>query len=169
MMMPRPPTPPQDAPAATAPTAPLGGAAQLAQLLGLPEPIAGLAPSGGGPSDTKANLTPEEIAEFAARVQSCWSAPAGVPAASKLAVVIRVGLRTNGSLGGEPILIAAPASKQGPPLVQAAMRTLQRCQPYNVLPAAKYEEWRLLDLHFTAGGMSTAVPVPNAQRGQEPG
>jgi hypothetical protein len=81
-----------------------------------------------------------------------------------LKVVIRVGLRPNGSFAGEPILLAAPASAQGPVLVQTAMRALQKCLPYTGLPAEKYDEWRLLDLQFSAGGISTATPVPAAQR-----
>jgi hypothetical protein len=160
--------PPQETPAAPAPPAPpIGEAARLAQLLGLPTPMAGLT-SGGGPSESKANLTPEEIAEFSGHVQTCWTAPAGVAATSKLNVVIRVGLRRDGGLVAEPVLLAAPASKQGPPLVMSAMRTLQKCQPYTTLPAEKYDEWRLLDLRFSAGGMSTVSPVPSAQRTPAP-
>ena len=115
------------------------------------------------------NLTADDIAAFAAHVQTCWSAPAGVAAAAKLNVVIRVSLKRDGGLMTEPVLIAAPASAQGPALVQSAMRALAKCQPYGGLPAAKYDEWRLLDLKFSSGGLSTASPVPSAQRSQQPG
>ena len=162
--LPHAPAPPQrDAAEAAAPPPSVGEAARLAQLLGLPEPMAGLT-SGGAPSDINANLTEEEIAAFSGHVQTCWTAPGGLAAGSKLNVVIRVGLRRNGTLTAEPVLLAAPASAQGPALVQSAMRALQQCAPYNSLPAAKYDEWRLLDLRFSAGGMSTVTPVPNAQR-----
>ncbi|HEX4556387.1 MAG TPA: hypothetical protein VH249_20525 [Xanthobacteraceae bacterium] len=155
--MPRPPAVPQTA----APT--LGEAARLAQLLGLPTPMAGAA-AGGGPSEVQANLSPEEIAAFSAHVQSCWAAPAGLVAAPKLQVVIRVSLRPDGGLTTSPALLAAPASAQGPVLVKAAMRALQKCQPYMTLPAGKYDEWRLLDLRFSADGMASVSPVPSDQR-----
>jgi hypothetical protein len=47
------------------------------------------------------------------------------------------------------------------------MRALQQCQPYDALPAGKYDEWRLLDLRFSADGMATVSPVrdePRARR-----
>jgi hypothetical protein len=160
-MMPLAPSPPPTAPAEAGP--PLGEAAMLARLLGLPTPMAG-AVTGGGPSEYRANLTPEEIATFSAHVQTCWTAPAGLSNAPNLKVVIRLGLRPNGGFAGSPALIAAPALAQGPALVKAAMRALQQCQPYNVLPAEKYDEWRLLDLQFSADGMATVSPVPSEQR-----
>src|SRR5882762_5553641 len=129
---------PRDPPPTAAPGPELGEAARLAQLLGLPPPMAGAA-AGGGPSEVKANLTPEEIARFSAHVQSCWTAPAGLVNAPKLEVVIRVGLRPDGRFTVVPALLAAPASAQGPALVKAAMRALQQCQPYNALPAEKYD------------------------------
>src|SRR5712672_1789039 len=67
---------PRDPPPTAAPGPELGEAARLAQLLGLPPPMA--AAAGGGPSEYQANLTREEIAQFSARVQSCWTAPAGL-------------------------------------------------------------------------------------------
>jgi len=155
--MPRPPVAPQTAAPA------LGDAARLARLLGLPTPMAGAA-AGGGPSEVQANLTPEEIAAFSAHMQTCWAAPAGLVNTPKLQVVIRVSLRPDGGLMASPALLAAPASVQGPVLVKAAMRALQQCQPYMTLPAGKYDEWRLLDLRFSADGMSTVSPVPSDQR-----
>jgi hypothetical protein len=120
--------------------------------------------SGGAPSEYKANLTPEEIAAFSAHMQTCWAAPAGLANTPKLQVVIRVSLRPDGGLMASPTLLAAPALAQGPALVKAAMRALQQCQPYAALPAEKYDEWRLLDLRFSADGMSTVSPVPSDQR-----
>jgi type IV secretory pathway VirB10-like protein len=160
---------PRDPPPTAAPVPELGEAARLAQLLGLPPPMAGAA-AGGGPSEVKANLTPEEIARFSAHVQSCWTSPAGLVNAPKLEVVIRVGLRPDGRFTVVPALLAAPASAQGPALVKAAMRALQQCQPYNALPAGKYDEWRLLDLRFSADGMATVSPVRSEPRApRQPG
>jgi hypothetical protein len=156
------------APPPSPPPAPAGGqAAELARLLGLPAPSAAL--SGGGTSEYQANLTADEIAAFAAQVQNCWSAPASLASATKLNVVIRVSLKRDGGLTTEPVLLAAPASAQGPALVQSAMRAVTKCQPFASLPAAKYDEWRLLDLKFSPSGISTASPVPSAQRAHQPG
>ena len=159
---------PRDPPPTPAPGPELGEAARLAQLLGLPPPMAGAIT--GGPSEYQANLTREEIAQFSAHVQSCWTAPAGLVTTPKLEVVIRVGLRPDGRFTVVPALLAAPASAQGPALVKAAMRALQQCQPYNVLPPGKYDEGRLLDLLFSADGMATVSPVRSEPRApRQPG
>jgi hypothetical protein len=42
--------------------------------------------------------------------------------------------------------------------MQTAMRALRQCQPYRFLPAAKYKEWKVLDLSFSPTGLS-ALPV----------
>jgi hypothetical protein len=46
-------------------------------------------------------------------------------------------------------LLEASASAKGPLLMQRAMDALQACQPYTMLPADKYKEWKVLDLSFT--------------------
>jgi hypothetical protein len=55
----------------------------------------------------------------------------------------------DGRLAAEPILIEASASMKGPLLMQGAIRALQACQPYAMLPTDRYGEWKVLDLSFT--------------------
>jgi len=46
---------------------------------------------------------------------------------------------------------------KGPFLMQSAISALQSCQPYAMLPADRYNEWKVLDPSFTArdfGGAS---------------
>jgi hypothetical protein len=145
---------------------PLGPAAQLATLIGAPT-VTDL--NGGGPSEFKSNLTTEEIAAFAAHVQSCWSAPASLTKEPKLYVVLRVSLRRDGSLSADPALQAGAASTLGPALLESAKRALHKCAPYAGLPAAKYDEWRVLDLRFVATGIATAGPVSSGPRTPRPG
>jgi hypothetical protein len=67
---------------------------------------------------------------------------------------MRIYLRRDGRLAGEPVLIEASASRDGPLLMQAAIRTLKDCQPYSILPADKYREWKVLDLSFSPREMA---------------
>ncbi len=55
----------------------------------------------------------------------------------------------DGKLAAEPFLIEASASAKGPALMQGAIGALQACQPYALLPADRYGEWKVLDLSFT--------------------
>ena len=143
------------------PRASLGSAEQLATLVGAPS-VTDL--NGGGASEFKANLTTDEIAAFAARVQSCWSAPANLAKEPRLYVVLRVSLGRDGSIVTEPALQAGAASTLGPTLVESARRALRKCEPYAGLPAAKYDEWRMLDLRFVPSGISAAGSVSGGRR-----
>jgi hypothetical protein len=106
------------------------------------------------PAQGMAKLSREEIEAFRAHLQKCWNPPAAVAEAQKLKVVLRVALGPNGALTGSPTLIEASASAHGPALVATAISALRACQPYGFLPAAKYQEWKLLDLSFSPRGMA---------------
>ncbi|MGL4559983.1 MAG: cell envelope biogenesis protein TolA, partial [Afipia sp.] len=54
-----------------------------------------------------------------------------------------------GRLAAEPLLIEASASEKGPALMRSAMDALDKCQPYAMLPADRYDQWRMLDLRFS--------------------
>jgi hypothetical protein len=127
-------------------------AERLSALLNLPGPGAG--EGSGAEADTRAKLTRDEIAVFRSHLISCWKLPPGVSANQRVKVVMRVSLRPNGALASEPALIEAAVSPLGPPLVQEAMRAIRQCQPYSMLPAEKYREWRVLDIDFSPDQMS---------------
>jgi hypothetical protein len=125
-------------------------AARLAWMLNLPtDTSTSLA---APPSEEKSNLAREEVAAFKAQVSKCWVAPAGMPNTPDANVLIRIALNPDGTLGTAPELIAAPVSIDGRPLAESAKRALRKCQPYAVLPAGKYRDWKILDMSFTAQG-----------------
>ena len=105
------------------------------------------------PTESKLLEQSRAIAAFKARLQSCWTPSQGAEA-KKLKIVIRVSLDRGGRLVKDPILLEAPASAAGLPVVAAAMRALRQCEPYNFLPADKYDEWKVLDLRFSQSGVS---------------
>jgi hypothetical protein len=109
-------------------------------------------------AEAAARLSQAETAALKARLQECWHRPAALDGAERLLVVLRVSLKRNGELMAEPALLAASASEKGAALMQTALRALRQCQPYAFLPAAKYNEWKLLDLNFSAAGL-TGQPV----------
>ena len=69
-------------------------------------------------------------------------------------MVLRIYLRRDAMLAADPVLIEASASRDGPVVMQAAMRALKDCQPFAFLPADKYGEWKVLDLSFTPREMA---------------
>ena len=103
---------------------------------------------------TAANISNDERAAFKAHLRKCWRLPAGLSATQTTRVVLRINLKRDGKLANEPVLIEASASRDGPAIMQAALRALKDCQPYRFLPPEKYAEWRLLDLSFSPRDMA---------------
>jgi hypothetical protein len=112
-------------------------------MLGLPNG------NGGSEAIAKADIAPLDIAAFRRHLMSCATLPAAVSRGDKVRIVLRAFLSPDGRLVTEPSLIEASASAKGPLLMQAAMQALQACQPYAMLPADRYKEWKVLDLAFT--------------------
>ncbi|MBR0839225.1 hypothetical protein JQ607_03370 [Bradyrhizobium liaoningense] len=123
-------------------------------MLGLPpelppEPRNAPKDDGGDANDsTAAKLPAEVIAALRRHLRSCAKLPAGVDPTDNVRIKLRTVFATDGTLAREPILIEAPPSAKGVALMKSAMSALQNCQPYKMLPADKYEEWKVLDLPF---------------------
>ncbi|MGY3035430.1 hypothetical protein ACVIIV_004600 [Bradyrhizobium sp. USDA 4354] len=124
-------------------------------MLGLPpelppEPKGAPKDDGGDAKDSiAAKLPAEVIAALRRHLRSCAKLPAGVAPTDNVHVKLRTVFATDGTLAREPILIEAPPSAKGVAIVKSAMSALQNCQPYKMLPADKYGEWKVLDLPFS--------------------
>ncbi len=108
-----------------------------------------LSETGFDPVTPGAKIEPTAIDAFLAHLKTCSILPAGVSPDDKIRIVLRVALKPNGILAVAPVLIEASASAKGPLLMQGAIKAIEACQPYSMLPADKYNEWRILDLAFT--------------------
>jgi hypothetical protein len=128
-------------------------------VLGLPPalPPAPMASSAGDrPGDgidatasRKADIASNLIAEFRQHLKTCSKLPAALTPSDNVHVKLRVLMRPDGKLAAEPILIEGTASMKGLELKQGAVQALMACQPYAMLPADRYGEWKVLDLSFT--------------------
>jgi len=101
------------------------------------------------PATEAVDIASSLVAEFRRHLKSCSKLPASLTSADDVRVKLRVLMTPEGRLAAEPILIEASASMKGPLLMQSAIRALSACQPYAMLPADRYGEWKVLDLSFT--------------------
>ena len=108
------------------------------------------------PATDPADIASTLIAEFRRHLKTCSKLPASLSGADDVKVKLRVLMTPDGRLAAEPILIEASASMKGPLLMQGAIRALQACQPYAMLPADRYGEWKVLDLNFTPQDFSAS-------------
>jgi hypothetical protein len=103
---------------------------------------------------TAAYLSGDERAAFKSHLKKCWKLPDGMSPAQSTRVMLRIYLKRDGSLAGEPTLIEASASRDGPRLLQAAIRSVKDCQPFAFLPPDRYREWKALDVSFSPKEMA---------------
>ena len=116
-------------------------------MLGLPvdRPADGF----DAPAIQKADVGSGLVGEFRRHLRTCATLPESIAASDKIAIKLRVLMNPDGTLAAAPMLIEASASAKGPLLMQNAIAALKACQPYPMLPADKYREWKVLDLTFT--------------------
>jgi hypothetical protein len=147
---PGPPPPAQlDAPAS------IFDPAAIPKLLDMTPTALAAAPAPGfdALADVAAALSRQEVTAFKAHLKKCLKLPEGVDAARELKVVMRVFLRPDGALAADPMLVAAPAAREGPAMVKAATQAFKACQPY-ALPAEKYNDWKVLDISLSPRDMA---------------
>jgi hypothetical protein len=101
------------------------------------------------PATETAKIERSSVDAFRDRIKSCAMLPAGVSPTDRVSLVVRIALKRDGTLAGQPALIEASASPKGPAVLQSLFAGLAKCQPFNMLPADKYQEWRTLDIRFT--------------------
>ena len=109
-------------------------------------------PLGGGfaapPVDTNVSGY-DWTAPFRERVGVCSKLPEGVEPGDKVSIKIRISFNRDGTLVSPPrLLVPAPTAKQQA-LMESAVDALERCQPFTMLPAEKYKQWKTMVVYVT--------------------
>jgi hypothetical protein len=108
---------------------------------------------GGGfdaPASNPAMLPHDDTAAFRAHLSACSrSAALNNNMDARVAILLRVSFKPDGTLASPPELLRSPLSVEAVALTSMAVSALERCQPYTELPADKYKKWKTLDLVVT--------------------
>lgn len=96
-----------------------------------------------------AKLTTADIAAFRRHLKTCSPMPDSVTASDDVWIKLRAVFTHDGRLAVPPVLIEGKASPKAIAIAHGAIAALQTCQPYPMLPADKYDEWKVLDLEFS--------------------
>jgi colicin import membrane protein len=105
-------------------------------------------PSLGSPTANAASLSQNEIDALRARIQQCWSPPAGLAEARDLIVVVRIRFNQDGSLSADPTLTNSGSHPTFQVAAESALRAVRRCAPYSFMPIAKYDAWKDVEVTF---------------------
>lgn len=113
-------------------------------VLGLPQGRPG--DGFDAPASEKAGLAPSLIKAFKRHFRTCWKLPESIAPTDNVRIKMRVLMTPDGALAANPVPIEGSASEKGPALMQSAIDAMQACQPYTMLPADQYREWKILDI-----------------------
>jgi hypothetical protein len=132
-------------------------------MLGLPPALPPPASTSDRPGDgidatasTTADVASSLVAEFRRHLQTCSKLPPSIAPSDNVMIKLRVFMTLQGKLAAEPVVIAGTGNLKGLDLRQSAIDALEACQPYAMLPADRYGEWKVLDLTFTPHDFSGA-------------
>jgi colicin import membrane protein len=106
------------------------------------------APSLGYANALPARLSQSEIDALRRRLSECWSPPVGAANAPNLKVIFRVLFQRDGSVAGDPALVAGTASPYGPAMAESAKRAILTCQPFKMLRPENYDVWKDIEITF---------------------
>ena len=106
------------------------------------------APNLGYANATAARLSQSEIDALRRRLSECWSPPVGAANAPNLKVVFRVLFNRDGSVAAQPAMVAGTASPYGPAMAESAKRAILTCQPFKMLRAETYDQWKDIEITF---------------------
>jgi hypothetical protein len=81
------------------------------------------------------------------RIRECWSVIPGAPNPADQIVTFTLQLNRDGTVARAQRQ-NVPANPYARAAADAAERAIQLCQPYNMLPANRYAEWREFNLRF---------------------
>jgi hypothetical protein len=118
---------------------------------GLPDPSVSGSKSGDdfdATASKAADIASNVIADFRRHLKTCSKLPPAVASSDHLMVKLRVYMKQDGRLAAEPAIGGGSANVKAISMLQSAVAALKECQPYTMLPAERYGEWKVLDLEF---------------------
>jgi len=132
-------------------------------ILGLPEGLPPAVPSSGNKASddfdatdsTAADISSSLIGEFRRHLKTCAKLPATVAPSDNLMVKLRLLMTVDGRLAADPLVGGGSANPRAFDLLHSAIDALKACQPYTMLPADRYGEWKVLDLELTPRDFSS--------------
>lgn len=120
---------------------------------GTPEPADEPQTFGSVDGTRQAAMTQSEIEALKARLYQCWNPPRGVREATALRVMVAINLNPDGTLASPPQVVGGGVDSLAQIAAESAVRAVQICAPYDILPPEKYHVWRSINFTFDPSQM----------------
>jgi colicin import membrane protein len=106
------------------------------------------APALGTAKGTAATLSASYLSALVSKIHDCWQRDGGGFDEEDLKIPITLTFKVDGTLATEPLIEVQPRTPRERALFDGARRAIIGCQPYTMLPPAKYAEWKSLPFLF---------------------
>jgi outer membrane biosynthesis protein TonB len=105
-------------------------------------------PALGTAKGSAATLSASYLSALVSRIHDCWQADGGGFDEADVKIPITLTFKQDGMLSAPPLLESEPRNDRERAIFEGARRAIMACQPYTMLPAAKYAEWKSLPFLF---------------------
>lgn len=86
------------------------------------------------------------------RIATHWNPPS-VKNPEEIIVRVRINLKPDGTLAGPPTVVTTGTSKDYLAARDSAVRAIFRSQPFDMLPPANYDLWKVIEITFDPRSM----------------
>ena len=102
----------------------------------------------GTAKGTAATLSASYLSALVSRIHDCWQRDGGGFDEDDLKIPITLTFKVDGTLSSAPLIEIEPRNIRERAIFEGARRAIIACQPYTMLPQAKYAEWKVLPFLF---------------------
>jgi colicin import membrane protein len=106
------------------------------------------APALGTAKGTAATLSASYLSALVSKIHDCWQKDAGGFDEDDVKIPITLTFKVDGTLATDPLIESQPRNPRERAIFDGARRAIIACQPYSMLPPAKYAEWKSLPFLF---------------------
>ncbi len=99
-------------------------------------------PSVGTAKGTAATLSASYLSALVGKIHDCWQRDGGGFDEDDIKIPITLTFKIDGTLSAAPLIEVEPGNPRERAIFEGARRAIIACQPYTMLPQAKYAEWK---------------------------
>jgi colicin import membrane protein len=102
----------------------------------------------GTAKGTASALSASYLSALVGKIHDCWQRDGGGFDEDEVKIPITLTFKVDGTLAATPLIEIEPRNPRERAIFEGARRAIIACQPYTMLPQARYAEWKTLPFMF---------------------